>query len=361
MNTHFKTHQKTCLFIFLLVSGACFAEPYLAIETGNKCSACHVNPVGGGMRNSYGSYYGTHMLPQVGEISTLGSGGDLGILGVGGDARFNYDQSDTDDRETKTFNTQSTQLYLSIVPKKSKVSLYIDQQLAPGASLNREAYVQLKTSENHFLKIGRMLLPYGIRIEDDSAFIRQATQINFDNGDNGVEFGMEYEKATANIVVSNGTSGNSNNDDKFQIIVRGEYVDKKWRLGSSLALNDSESETRTMANIFGGARVMGVSVLAELDMVRDEDEVAGTEITQQAALVELNKSIAKGVNVKLTSEYLDPDRDIDNDERTRNSLLLEYTPYAHIQFRGGVRIGDDIPQREQGNFTDFFLQAHMYY
>lgn len=362
MNTHFNAYLN--IFFILLVSLATrvFAEPYLAVKTGNKCSACHVNPVGGGMRNSFGSYYGTHVLPQVaGEVSTLGTGGALDMLGVGGDARFNYDQSDNDEQASKSFNTQSTQLYLSIVPKNSKVSLYIDQQLAPGASLNREAYVQLNMSKNHYVKMGRMLVPYGIRIEDDSAFIRQATQINFDNGDNGVELGMEYDNAVANIVVSNGTSGNSNDDDQFQMIARGEWVEKNWRLGSSLALNDAETETRTMANIFAAVNVWDWAVMVEWDLIRDEDDVTGSEKTQYAGLLELNKSLIRGLNVKLTTEYLDPDRDVDEDERTRNSVLFEYTPYAHIQFRSGVRIGDDIPQRESGNFTDFFFQAHMYY
>ena len=58
-----------------------------------------------------------------------------------------------------------------------------------------------------------MFLPYGLRVEDDSAFIRQATGMNFDNSDNGVEYGLRSQNTSANFYIANGTSQASNNDD----------------------------------------------------------------------------------------------------------------------------------------------------
>lgn len=370
MFTHTKYYLSVLVLPLLFLCVPATAEPYLAFKTNRMCSACHINPIGGGARNSFGAYYGSQILPE-----TLGDAGSTnpGLLSesfsIGGDLRFSYDQvsrdqnpQEGDDGDSASFNTQSAQIYISIAPKNSKFSLYIDQQISPGSAVSREAYVLTKLKGQHYVKAGKMMIPYGIRLEDDSAYIRQATQINFDNSDNGVELGLEFDSFNLNFSVTNGTSRSSNDDDNFQGALRGEYLGNNWRLGSSLLVNDAELGRRTMSNVFGGFHWRGFVVLAEVDRIVDEGAgIDGADKVQTVSFIEINKTLARGYNLKLTSEYLDPDNDIDENERVRNSIVFEYTPYAHFQLRGGIRIGEDVPERDEGNFNSFFMQEHMYY
>lgn len=347
-----------------------FAEPYLAFKNNLFCSACHINPVGGGARNTFGAYYGTHVLPQTPGSTTQFDAGSLGeTLRIGANFRANYYQSDRKDSEdtkatdTRTFETQSGQVYLIFQPKDSRFSLYVDEQVAPGGALNREAFILTKLSDTNFLKVGKLMLPYGIRLEDDTAFIRQATGFNFDTSDNGVEWDIQSQKTFLSFAVSNGSSGTTNDDKRMLYLTRAEYLGNNWRIGVSGVLNDAESGRRTQTNIFGGFNLWGFTFLAEADHINDKSimNIPDEYEQQRIGFFEVNREIAKGYNIKLTTEYFDPDTHIDENQRVRHSILLEYTPFSNMQLRTGLRKGEDIPQKTSGNYVDFFAQMHFYF
>lgn len=369
MNIRFKYHSRIALGLlisFMALASTVRAEPYLAVRTDQPCAACHVNPSGGGLRTSYGSYYGAQELPATPGGADMFNGGQLNdYIRLGTDLRFNYSQIDYDseDNDGGGFNTQSGQVYIALQPKGSRITLYLDQQLLPGGSRNREAYIMARLGKNHSLKAGNLILPYGLRLEDDTAFVRQVSGINFNNSDQGVELGLNFDRLHIDLAVSNGSNSQSNDDQRFQYVSRGEYRGRNWRTGVSYVLNDAEAGRRDMMSLFGGINLSGFIVLFEVSRIEDKSvtNLPGISQVQEVSLVELNRELAKGYNLKLTSEWLDPDTAIDENERTRHSLLLEYTPYASVQIRGGLRVGDDIPQRETGNYTQGFVQLHWYY
>jgi hypothetical protein len=350
------------LFALLLFSSPSRAEPYLAVKTGLKCGMCHVNPIGGGMRNNFGNIYGhSQMSVETSDFTSSDMGKITEFLGIGGNLRYNGEYIEDDaDNSSQGFRIDSGQLYIAVTPKGSGLTLYLDQQVAPGSALNREAFALYRFDNGHYIKAGKMYVPVGLRLEDDSAFIRQATGFNFDSSDNGVEVGLEYGQTTINLFVTNGTGSVSNNDDKFLFGGRLEHLFSGFRVGSTLLYNDSDSSPVTLFNVYGGAQWKSFTFLAELDWMKTEQmEAEDTELL--AGLFEINYEWMKGLNIKFTSEFLDPIRDLGNDHETRYSLLAEYTPISNVQLRGGVRIADSIPQRPERSTETVFLQAHVYF
>jgi len=341
------------------------AEPYLAVRSNQPCSACHVNPTGGGARNAFGNYYGTQVLPaRAGDTALFDGGALTDTLRLGANFRAGFGHQDTEQAEaSQGFETQSAQLYFHIKPKGVPFSLYIDEQVAPGAAINREAFVLMQLGAQDYLKTGRIFMPYGLRLEDDSAFVRQLTQFNFDNSDNGVELGLYLGSLAIHSVISNGASSTTNDDNRLHYLTRWEYLGGTWRLGANVSLNDAEAGQRLTTGFYAGVNLWDYALLFEWDSVVDESiqTAQGHDQSQQAGLIELNRLLQPGLNLKLTAEYLDPDTRTENDLRTRYSTLLEYTPYANLQLRGGLRISDDIPQRPSGNHNQVFMQLHVYY
>jgi len=354
-----------------LLSFSVTAEPYLAIKNNLKCAACHVNPNGGGLRNDFGKIYGQSILPsKANSFDSTKLAKLTQYLSIGADARFNanFQQSDAEKSHvSKSFAIESAQLYLHFNIPDSGLSFYFDEQIAPGSAINREAYVMYQFEQNSalqgsYLKAGKLFLPYGLRIEDDSAFIRQATGINFDNSDNGIEYGLNLGQSSINIYLANGTSQASNNDNSFLYGLRVEHLFSTFRIGASAILNDGEQQIK-MLNIYAGTQINDFGFLAEMDYLNlaKANTFNQQDISQLAMLVEVNYQWRQGWNFKITAEYFDPDSDVDEDEQTRYSFVTEYTPLSNIQLRLGARFKQDIPQKPTQNYDLVFLQSHFYF
>lgn len=350
------------LAALLAMSGTASAEPYLAAQMGLKCAQCHVNPTGGGLRSVFGNAFAQTTLAakRIGAEEDLWTGQVMKFLSVGGNARANYNWEDVPHQDTTNdFDVEEARAYLDFGVIPNRLSVYIDQRFAPGNATNLEANVRYWFKENTFyVKAGRMYLPFGYRLEDDNAFVRQLSGINMQAPDEGFELGVEQGPWTAQIAFSNGAGGGNEVDEGKQVTTRVEFVQSKWRAGASVLYNDTDLGTRTGVGGFGAVALGPVVLLGEVDWIDDESIGDGKLM---ATLAEADWKVRQGHNLKLTYEWFEPNDDVDEDEQTRASLLYEWSPIQFIQLRAGVRLYDGIPQNDNQNRTQAFLQLHGFF
>lgn len=342
------------------------AEPYLAVESGLKCSSCHTNPTGGGKRNLFGMTYARTNLAATRLLQNdeeAGWNSEVNRwLGIGGDYRGGYSSVDipgTPDRSD--WGTAKGTAYLEVRAVPGLVTLYADRQMAPGNSLDRETYVLLTPGDGrYFVKAGQMFLPFGLRLQDDATFVRQRSGINFDTPDDGVELGLELPRWSAQAAFSNGTAGAGSRPGKDQTSLSMSYVLPRWRLGTSVNLNDDPLGDREMLAVFAGFRTGPVSWLAEVDAISD-DIGAGGSRDIEATLIEGNWRIRKGHNLKFSYEFLDPSDLVGDDEQERYRVVWEFSPFQLFQARVGLTSYNGVPNLPASNRTEFFIESHVYF
>ncbi len=341
------------------------AEPYLAQFKGMQCSSCHSHPSGGGLRNTYGNAFAQTELPaeRIGNAAaSLWTGRVLEWLSVGADLRAAYQSVDTPGSETtSSFDVSRGTVYLeaSVIP--NRLSVYLDQQVAPGSSLNREAYVRLNTQDRRFHFIaGQFFLPYGLRLQDDSAFIRQFTAVNFTIPDRGIQAGFESGPWSTQLSVTNGSGGGAELDTGKQVSAVASFVKPLWRLGVSANSNNADAGDRNMQNIFFGLKTGPIVWLTEVNLITD-DVAAGGEQDAVAGLLEANWFIRRGHNLKISYDYFDPNSDLSEDHQVRYNLIWEYTPMQFLQGRFGARLYEGTPQVNAQNRDVFFAEIHGFF
>ena len=348
-----------------LASRATQAEPYLSVKMGLKCAVCHENPTGGGLRTAFGNTYAQTQIAQ--HAIDFGEGGPWTgainrFLSVGADLRADATLTKIPGGEAQSeFDLQEMRVYLQFNAIPNRLALYADQRFAPGTSSNLEAYAKLWFADRRgYVKAGQMYLPFGLRLEDDGAFVRQVTGLNMTTSDKGVEVGWDSAYWSGQLALTNGTAGAPEQDDGKQWSAKLEHVRSRWRAGVSGSFNDSAIGDRRAIGAFAGLRTGPVAWLGEVDRISDAGFPGATR-ELWAGLVEANWGFLRGHNLKLSFEGFEPDADVPEDEQSRLSLLWEYTPWPFVQLRVGGRRYDGIPQNALQNRTLFIAELHAYF
>ena len=338
------------------------AEPYLAVQQGYKCVACHVNPTGGGLRNTFGLVYAENVMPAT----TLPAGAPVwlgqvlqDIVRVGGDLRTDWSRTSVPQSPTQQqFALEQFRLYADVSVIPNLLGVYVDEQVAPGAAQTMEAYARYGNTSDWYLKAGHFYLPFGWRLQDQTALVRQVTGINMTTPDNGVELGLERANWSGQLDLTNG-SANSGTGSGYQVTGQLVHVQSRWRLGAAGSFTRADAGNRQMYGLFAGVKTGPIAWLGEVDLVRQAGYPNGTR-TMIPALAEANWLICKGNNLKLSYEYSDPERSVANNGQTRWSAVYELTPIPFLQARAGFRRYQGIPQNHLQNETLGFIELHVF-
>jgi hypothetical protein len=345
------------------------AEPYLAVQQGYKCVQCHVNPTGGGLRSTFGDVFAENVMP----MTTLPAGAPVwlgqvvqDVIRVGGDLRADWSATTTPGSPTnEAFAVEQFRLYADVTLIPNLLGIYVDEFVSPGVA-NMEAYARIGSTSDWYIKAGRFYLPFGWRLQDQTAFVRVASDINMFAPDDGVEFGIEREHLSAQIDLTNG-SVNANGagvgvGTGYQVTSNVVWVESMWRAGASGSFTDSRGGNRWQEALYAGVRTGPVEWLAEADLIRQAGFAAPGPSTQTSipTFLEADWLIHKGNNLKLTYETYDPDKQVSNNGQSRWSVLYELTPFPFFQVRAGFRRNEGMQQVPTQNQTLTFIEAHAF-
>ena len=352
--------------LFLSFVSSIVAEPYIAVREGLKCSACHSNVTGGGKRTPMGAGYGVIDLPwkpadlQSQKIPHYFSLID-DLLSIGSDFRaFNRSTFSDGGPETNTFQTDKSNLYLQADLIRDRLTFYLDETVAPGGSQTRELFGMLHNLPGRgWIKAGKLIQPFGLRMEDDRAFIRESTGFTFSNPDSGVEIGFEPGGFTVMASVTNGTSSLVDNNLSKQFVGTLGYIGDSFRAGSSASYNGGGDETRRVHGGWAGLRIKNLVFLGEADWIWDEE--LNKERDQMATYAEVDYKVTNGWNFKVAYEYYDPDRRVEENERDRVIIGVETFLTSFVQLQLFYRFNQSIPQNIPQNADELLLRLHIYF
>jgi len=354
----------------LLATGHAIAEPRFAVREGVACSHCHVNRTGGGMRTAYGSAFAQTGLgtwdpfgvvdARAGESASLGANIRLSNR-TRRAAKTSLAGKDFERAGSNSFEMPEGNLYVRIEAIPERFEVYVDETIGPEAASNREAFALLRgLPGDGYIKAGRFLLPFGLRLLDDQAFIRQETGFNYTNQDLGVELGFAPHPFHFALAVTNGSLGGADTNAAKQVSLHATAVGSWLRGGLSAAWNDTSTPdlafTTITAGAHVGARLGRLLLLGEFDWIHGSNDT--DDYDQWALYTGADFEAIKGLYLRFTFEGFDPLTSLKNNARDRFVFGMSWFPLPMCEIRAEYRLNRDIPQRIEGNADEIVIELH---
>jgi len=361
------------LTLFLLPS-IVFAYPRFGALAGEKCSSCHFQASGGGIRTERGNLFAAENLmmktfqtedyefdPQIKEGIRLG--GDLRTM--------NY---------FDTYNNSSNHIQMEgVLYGFYSLTKSVDINLGIGFNALSEVYGRFKFSKEAYIKAGLFVPDYGIKIPDHRSPIRKIYK--FDNFGYyvGLEAGYSSENFDISSYFGNKDGGTGQYSDKGKMgVITGRFVqqfgESSFMLGFS-GRSAVQAPTNTSlvqnevsyASFFSLGLMQRVSILGQFDIVKDTYNI-GAEVKGKIAMAEVSYVIAEGLHFRYQFDFLDINDDVDDSNYIRHVIGIP------IFFATGFELEPMVQMATIGkNFVDptfyqyisnkpmYLLMTHFYF
>jgi len=357
------------------------AEPYLMVRAGAKCSACHTNQTGGGKRTPFAHIH-AHDIEHDLDLLPIPPGvkpfnGELNsYLSLGADLRVRnttvfQDRPDKQglvpsnnafrrrvlSNKTAVFEALG---YLQVDLWPDIVTMYADEDFTSGAN-NREAFGLIRgfLPWDTYLKAGRLFPAFGLRVQDDDAFIRRRSGFTFGNSDEGGEIGVAPGPFFFASSVTNGTKSTAGPKD-VQATFNGYGVFEDVPVVRNVVAGGSfarQSNKRNVAGFYGGSNLWRLTYLGELDIINDRQLSTRTKRDKFAAYGEVDLLLLDWLNLRGTFDFVKVTRDRD---QTRYGIGAEPFINRVIQPRILYRINNGSRSRAQDNQDELWVELHFF-
>jgi hypothetical protein len=260
-----------------------------------------------------------------------------------------------------TLEMREGNLYLGFDAIPDTLTLYLDETMTPEGASSREAFVLVHGLPfDSYIKAGRILLPFGLRLPDDTVFVQQETGFTYANQDLALELGADLRPLSLAVAVSNGSLGGADTNTDKQLTGRAEVIHETGRAGFSFAYNDTSIKDfpyRTMTlGAHLGTRLGRLMLLGQAAFIRGS---TGKDRTDRFALyTEADFEAYKGLYLRFMFEGMQPNLATKNNGRDRFVVGLSWFPIQFLELRGELRINRDIPQRVDGNANELVFELH---
>ncbi len=383
-------------FLLLALATDSFALPKFASRVGAKCQACHVNPTGKGMRNTFGSTYGREELP-VRTYKTVVDSSEEGKVSITREDVTNIDDFSTSLTQNLSIGADFRSLYF--YDGKAKTSSFFQMQgdLYLNLRLNRQFSIYLDKGIysgfevfglakvlplDGYIKVGQFIPAYGTKTDDHNAFIRggpysplnpalagyrQGLIFGQRSEQTGVEVGIapgifSLQVGMFNGALNAGLGGTSATKYKA-LSVRGDATIQSEHFNANVGLswyndpNPDPFEKATFYGAFGSITVLkSLTLNAEVDY--SKVPVGGSDTTGALLFTELNYAVSNGVDLKLGYEFYDPNKDLQTGSSGRITVGAELFLMSGVEVRPLYHINQEKPKDISNN--DFQLMFHFF-